>query len=61
MQTPTRVIVSEHDKIVPESCGRQYVEAMPNATLERIEGAGHFAEIEQPATLARAITAFCAG
>ncbi len=60
VQTPTRVIVSAHDQVVPESCGRQYVAAMPNATLERIDDAGHFLELEQPAALAQAIQSFCA-
>jgi len=60
VRIPTRVLISSHDQIVPPSCGQQYVDAMPNATLGRIDDAGHFAAIEQPAALAQAITEFCA-
>ena len=60
VRTPTRVLVSSDDQIVPASCGQQYADAMPNATLARLEDAGHFVEIEQPAALAQAISDFCA-
>ena len=59
VQTPTRVIWSREGKMAPVNCGRQYVEALPNATMEVIEDAGHFVELEQPQALAAAVEAFC--
>ena len=59
VRTPTRVIWSREGKMTPVSCARQYVEALPNATMEVIEDAGHFVELEQPRALADAVEAFC--
>jgi pimeloyl-ACP methyl ester carboxylesterase len=61
VRTPALVVWGSHDRIVPAECGDAYVRALPDARLARIEGAGHFAEMEKPVELARAITPFVAG
>jgi pimeloyl-ACP methyl ester carboxylesterase len=58
VRTPTLVVWGSHDRIVPVECGEAYVRALPQARLARIEGAGHFVEMEKPRELARAITQF---
>ncbi len=56
--TPTLVVWGRDDRIVPLECGERYVKALPNAMLEVIDGAGHFAEMEKPEQLARLIGGF---
>ena len=56
--TPALVVWGSHDRIVPAECAHAYVAALPQARLARIEGAGHFVEMEKPRELARAITQF---
>ena len=53
--TPTLVVWGRDDRIVPLECGERYVKTLRNATLEVIDGAGHFVEIEKPEQLARLI------
>jgi pimeloyl-ACP methyl ester carboxylesterase len=53
--TPTVVVWGKDDRIVPLECGERYVKALRNATLEVIDGAGHFVEIEKPEQLARLV------
>ena len=49
VEVPTLIIWGEHDRIVPISAGERIAEAMPNARLEVIAGAGHLPHIEKPA------------
>lgn len=49
--TPTLLVWGSEDVVVPPVCGRQYREALPNARLEIIEGAGHLVEFEEPERL----------
>jgi pimeloyl-ACP methyl ester carboxylesterase len=58
VRVPTLVVAGEHDAIVPRACAQQYVEALPDARLEVVAGAGHYVEIEQPGALAQLVTAF---
>jgi pimeloyl-ACP methyl ester carboxylesterase len=58
VRTPALVVWGSHDRIVPAECGEAYVRALPQARLARIEGAGHFVEMEKPRELARAIAQF---
>ena len=44
----TLVVWGEHDRIVPVSAGERIADAMPNARLEIVEGAGHLPHIEKP-------------
>ena len=48
VQAPTLVLWGENDRIVPVSAGERIAEAMPNARLEVIAGAGHLPHIEKP-------------
>jgi len=59
--TPTLIVWGRHDRIVPLECGERYVKALPNARLEVLEGAGHFAEMEMPGALASLVTGFAKG
>jgi len=60
VRAPALVVWGSHDRIVPVECGDAYVRALPRARLVRIEGAGHFVEMEKPRELARAIAQFAA-
>jgi pimeloyl-ACP methyl ester carboxylesterase len=60
VETPTLVVWGDEDKIVPIDCGRQYVEALPNARLEIVETAGHVIDLEHPDRLAALIAGFAA-
>ena len=48
VQVPTLVVWGENDRIVPISAGERIADAMPNARLEVIKGAGHLPHIEMP-------------
>ncbi len=61
VRTPTLVVWGSQDRIVPAECGDTYTRALPDARLARIDGAGHFVEMEKPVELARAITQFVGG
>jgi pimeloyl-ACP methyl ester carboxylesterase len=52
------VVWGESDAIVPESAGQLYASKLRDARLERMSGAGHCIEMEQPVRLARLIRAF---
>ena len=58
VQTPTLVVWGDDSKVVPAVCGRQYVEALPNAKLATIANCGHWADLEQPAALAKLTSEF---
>ena len=38
--------------MIPVICARQYAAALPNATLEVVEEAGHLVDLEEPEALA---------
>lgn len=58
VRTPTLVVSAAKDAIAPADCARRYAEVLPRARLVRLEGAGHFAEMEQPEALASLIRQF---
>ncbi len=58
VETPALVIWGEKDEVVPVCCARQYTEALPNAKVEILPGAGHFVEMEEPDRVAQLIAAF---
>ncbi len=58
VDTPTLVVWGSEDKVAPLNCGERYVESLPNARLEVIEGCGHFVDIEKPMELAAIINDF---
>jgi len=58
VQTPTLILHGAEDAIVPTDVARQYAEALPNARLELVPGAGHLLEYEDPAAIAARIATF---
>lgn len=60
LEIPTLVAWGQQDAIVPPSTGQEWVEALPDARLELVDGAGHYVEMEQPDRLAELINAFVA-
>jgi pimeloyl-ACP methyl ester carboxylesterase len=58
IDVPALVICGEHDAISPPAEMRGIASAMPNATFELIEGAGHMAPLESPAAVNHAIARF---
>ena len=48
MQVPSLVIGAEQDQAIPPENSRLLAEALPNATLCMIPGAGHLVNLEQP-------------
>ncbi|MEE9285302.1 MAG: alpha/beta hydrolase [Dehalococcoidia bacterium] len=58
IKTPTLLVWGKDDRIVPLSCARRYLEGLPNARLEVMEGSGHFVEMERPDELAKTIIGF---
>jgi len=61
VRTPTLVVWGSHDRIVPLECGELYARTLPDARLTRIDGAGHWVEMEKPGELSRAIAQFVTG
>jgi 3-oxoadipate enol-lactonase len=55
---PTLVLVGDEDRITPPALSEELVRLIPGSTLEIIVGAGHLANIEQPATFNRAVDVF---
>jgi pimeloyl-ACP methyl ester carboxylesterase len=58
VRTPALVVWGDDDKIVPKSAGEKYAAMLPQARFETVHSAGHCVEMEQPADLARLVTAF---
>ena len=58
VETPALLVWASEDGVVPLSVGRQYADALPNARLEVVEGAGHMAEVERASELAALVRAF---
>ena len=55
VQTPALVVAGSEERVIPLTCARQYAAALPNATLEIFEGAGHYVDYEEPQALAALI------
>jgi pimeloyl-ACP methyl ester carboxylesterase len=47
IQVPTLVLVGEEDEVSPPVVAREMAGAIPNACLQVLAGAGHFAHLEQ--------------
>src|SRR5579862_5885884 len=60
VRAPALIVWGDDDKVVPRSAGELYAAALPNARFEVVRACGHFAEMEQPETLARLIGNFIA-
>lgn len=55
VEIPTLVVWGRENRVVPRVCGEAYARALPNARLVVIDSAGQWADLEQPAELARLI------
>lgn len=55
VNTKTLLIWGSEDRIVPPIVGQQYKEALPNARLEVLQGAGHYVEYEETDRVAQLI------
>jgi pimeloyl-ACP methyl ester carboxylesterase len=59
ISVPALLIWGRCDSRSPLSIARQFEEAIPNATLVTIEGAGHMSALERPEPVNRAVREFC--
>lgn len=59
--TPTLVVYGGEERVIPLACARQYADVLPNATLEIVEGAGHYLDYEEPEALATLIAGHAGG
>lgn len=55
VETPTLIAWGSDNRVVPRVCGEAYARALPNARLETVEGAGMWADLEQPDALAEMV------
>ena len=60
VKAPALVVWGRQDRIVPLECGERYAKGLRRARLAVVEGAGHFAEMEQPDVVGKLITEFAA-
>lgn len=60
IKLPTLCLVGEYDKLTPPKYGQRLVEGIAGASLIQISGAGHTANIEQPAAFNQALLDFMA-
>ena len=56
---PTLLVWGDSDVRSPLSVARQFQEAIPNAQLVVLEGAGHMSHLERPAEVNEALRVFC--
>jgi 3-oxoadipate enol-lactonase len=61
ISVPTLVVVGEHDGITPPDEARAMADAIPEARLVTIEGAGHISPLEQPDAFNAALADFLDG
>jgi pimeloyl-ACP methyl ester carboxylesterase len=55
---PTLVLVGEEDAVARPALARELAEAIPDARLQGIAGAGHLSSLEEPAAFNEAVGAF---
>lgn len=58
IQTPTLVMVGEHDGPRPPAESREMAELLPNARLVVVPDAGHIASVEQPEFVSNVLTSY---
>ncbi|HEY3061067.1 MAG TPA: alpha/beta fold hydrolase [Chloroflexota bacterium] len=58
IDVPTLVIVGEHDQLTPPADSDAMLARLPNARLERIDQAGHMANLENPDQFNEALIEF---
>lgn len=57
LDVPAAVAVGEEDSLSPPAAARQMAEALPDAVLTVVPGAGHLAALETPGAVADVLTA----
>lgn len=57
VRCPAVVIAGAESNVMPPNAARRFADAIPDATLELLAGAGHHVELEAPEAVARAILA----
>ena len=55
-ELPVSVLVGTHDRLTPPRCAEAIAEALPNAELTVLTGAGHMLSLERPDDVTAAIT-----
>ena len=58
IRVPTLCLAAEHDRTAPLAVMQRMAEHIPGARTALVRGAGHLANIEQPAAFAAAVIAF---
>ena len=58
VRAPALVVWGDHDKVVPLSAGKRYLESLPDAHLEIVKSCGHAVDMEQPEALAKLVSNF---
>ncbi len=58
ISVPTLVLVGAEDTITPPSGARRMATAIPGATLQEIDGAGHLSNLERPEPFNRSLMEF---
>ncbi len=61
VKTPTLILCGAEDRMTPIRNSEYLAEKLPDAKLERISGAGHMVQLEQPETVASKILEFLTG
>lgn len=61
IRCPTLILCGSEDRITPPALSEQLKDLIPHAALVEIAGAGHLANLEQPAIFNRVLDAFLTG
>ncbi|MFN2136885.1 MAG: alpha/beta fold hydrolase [Candidatus Promineifilaceae bacterium] len=61
VELPALIVCGTEDRMTPLALSRELAADLPNATLQLIEGAGHYVTLERPGAVATAVAAFLAG
>ena len=58
VNVPTHLIWGKQDQVVSVDYGKKWKEALPQATMEVIEDAGHYPQVEQPKAFTDSVVRF---
>jgi pimeloyl-ACP methyl ester carboxylesterase len=60
VSAPTLIVWGNQDRLVPPVYADEFAQRLSDATIERLEGAGHFPQLEAPQATADVVRAFFA-